>query len=120
MLYVSIIIPQYDNIIGSVPIQQYQQSSGHKPHPKSQELFYEALKAGPLYYCDLQKKVMDLLNCGTQLWNNMFCEMRDKGCIVRFRNASGKTVWTLPISQVAKPKPHPLQPDMFEAFAAAD
>lgn len=92
----------------------------NKPHPKSQELFYEALKAGPLYYSDLQKKIMDLLNCGTQLWNNMFCEMRDKGCIVRSKNASGKSVWALPASQVANPKPQPLQPDMFEAFAAAD
>lgn len=88
----------------------------NKPHPKCQELFYEALKTGPLYYSDLQAKVMDLLNCGTQLWNNMFCEMRDKCYIVRSKNASGKSVWTLPVSQVAKPQP--VQPDIFEAFAA--
>ena len=32
----------------------------NKPHPKSQELFYEALKTGPLFYSDLQAKVQSL------------------------------------------------------------
>ena len=86
----------------------------NKPHPKREELFYEALKAGPLYYSDLQAKVMNLLNCGTQMWNNMFCEMRDKGFIVRSKNNSGKTVWMLPSSQSPKLQ----QPDIFDCLAA--
>ena len=65
----------------------------NRPHPKTEELFYEALKAGPLYYTDLQAKVRQLLNCGTQMWNNMFCKMRDTGTIVRLKNAHGKPIW---------------------------
>lgn len=68
----------------------------NKPHPKSQELFYEALKTGPLFYSDLQAKVQTLLNCGTQMWNNMFCQMRDTGAIIRTKNKEGKYVWQLP------------------------
>jgi hypothetical protein len=86
----------------------------NKPHPKREELFYEALKAGPLYYSDLQAKVMNLLNCGTQMWNNMFCEMRDKGFIVRSKNNNGKTVWMLPSSQSPKLQQH----DIFDGLAA--
>ena len=71
----------------------------NKPHPKSQELFYEALKTGPLYYSDLQARVQSLLNCGTQMWNNMFSEMRDKGAIIRSKNKEGKYVWQLPVVQ---------------------
>ena len=71
----------------------------NKPHPKSQELFYEALKTGPLFYSDLQAKVQSLLNCGTQMWNNMFSEMRDKGAIIRSKNKEGKYVWQLPVVQ---------------------
>ena len=68
----------------------------NKPHPKSQELFYEALKTGPLFYSDLQAKVQTLLNCSTQMWNNMFCQMRDTGGIIRIKNKDGKYVWQLP------------------------
>lgn len=85
----------------------------NKPHPKREELFYEALKAGPLFYSDLQIKVMTLLNCGTQMWNNMFREMRDKGYIIRSKNHDGKAVWFLSSSQPANPQ----QPDIFGAFA---
>ena len=88
----------------------------NKPHPKREELFYEALKAGPLYYSDLQIRVMDLLNCSTQMWNNMFREMRDSGKIVRYKNNSGKAVWSLPPSQTAKCEPQ--QSDLFQAAAA--
>lgn len=86
----------------------------NKPHPKREELFYEALKAGPLFYSDLQTRVMQLLNCGTQMWNNMFREMRDRGVIVRSKNHDGKAVWSLPASQPAQLQ----QPDMFDALAA--
>ena len=68
----------------------------NKPHPKAQELFYEALKTGPLFYSDLQAKVQTLLNCSTQMWNNMFCQMRDTGAIIRVKNKDGKYVWQLP------------------------
>lgn len=71
----------------------------NKPIPKKDELFYEALKAGPLYYSDLQQKVQSLLNCGSQMWNNMFCEMRDRGAIIRKRNNEGRYVWQLPDAQ---------------------
>ena len=86
----------------------------NKPHPKREELFYEALKTGPLFYSDLQAKVMNLLNCGTQMWNNMFREMRDRGVIVRSKNQDGKAIWTLPASQPVQPQ----QPDIFDALAA--
>ena len=71
----------------------------NKPIPKKDELFYEALKAGPLYYNDLQQKVQSLLNCGSQMWNNLFCEMRDRGAIIRKRNNEGRYVWQLPDAQ---------------------
>ena len=71
----------------------------NKPHPRCEDLFYEALKAGPLFYSDLQTRVMQLLNCGTQMWNNMFREMRDKAVIVRSKNHDGKAVWQLPSSR---------------------
>jgi len=71
----------------------------NKPIPKKDELFYEALKAGPLFYNDLQQKVQSLLNCGSQMWNNMFCEMRDRGAIIRKRNNEGRYVWQLPDAQ---------------------
>lgn len=87
----------------------------NKPHPKREELFYEALKTGPLFYSDLQAKVMNLLNCGTQMWNNMFREMRDKAVIVRSKNHDGKAVWILPSSQS---KPEAQQSDMFEALVS--
>lgn len=67
-----------------------------KPIPKSEELFYEALKTGPMFYSDLQKKVMNLLNCETNMWNKIFKEMRDKGYIVNTKNQEGKSVWQLP------------------------
>ena len=86
----------------------------NKPHPKSEELFYEALKTGPLFYSDLQTRVMQLLNCGTQMWNNMFREVRDRGVIVRSKNHDGKAIWSLPASKPAQPQ----QTDMFEALAA--
>lgn len=67
-----------------------------KPIPKSEELFYEALKTGPMFYSDLQKKVMGMLNCETNMWNKIFKEMRDKGYIVNTKNQEGKSVWQLP------------------------
>ena len=86
----------------------------NKPHPKKDELFYEALKAGPLYYNDLQAKVQTLLNCGTEMWNNMFCDMRDRGAIVRSKNKEGKAVWQLPSAQA----PQPIQTEIFNQPAA--
>ena len=85
----------------------------NKPHPKKDELFYEALKAGPLVYSDLQARVMKLLNCGTEMWNNMFCDMRDSGAIIRTKNKEGKAVWQLP-----NEKSLPTQTDMFKQQAA--
>ena len=85
----------------------------NKPHPKTDELFYEALKLGPQFYSDLQTKVQQLLNCGTQMWNNMFREMRDKGAIVRSKNRDGKTVWQLPAGKTTI-----THPDMFEKASA--
>ena len=57
-----------------------------KPVPKAQELFYEALKTGPMFYSDLQKKVRELLNCGYNMWDSMYREMRDSGYIVNAKN----------------------------------
>ena len=85
----------------------------NKPHPKTDELFYDALKVGPLYYSDLQVKVQSMLNCGTDMWNNMFREMRDRGVIIRTKNMQGKAVWQLASDQSEKPKPQPTQPDLF-------
>ena len=67
-----------------------------KPHPKSQELFYEALKLGPMFYTELRQKVMSLLKCGTGMWDNIFREMRDTGYIIKTKNKEGKSVWQLP------------------------
>ena len=67
-----------------------------KPIPKSEELFYEALKTGPMFYSDLQKKVMNKLNCETNMWNKIFREMRDSGYIINAKNEEGKSVWQLP------------------------
>ena len=86
----------------------------NRPHPRSEELFYEALKAGPLFYSDLQAKVQSLLNCGTEMWNNMFNRMRDSGVIVRSKNREGKAVWQLPAAQSRQS----VQLDMFDRFAA--
>ena len=93
----------------------------NKPHPKAEELFYEALKTGPLYYSDLQAKVMTLLNCGTKMWNNMFNAMRDKGFIIRAKNQQGNAVWLLQSAPAAMPQS--AEPDLFdliEAELAAD
>ncbi len=81
----------------------------NKPHPKKDELFYEALKAGPLFYSDLQAKVQSLLKCDTPLWNNMFCDMRDRGAIVRTKNHDGKAVWQLSAAGTSTPT----QTDLF-------
>ena len=85
------------------------------PHPKTEELFYEALKAGPMVYYDLQSRVMALLNCGTGLWNNMFNKMRDEGYIVRRSGQGGNVVWML--SAKAAPA-QPAEPDLFDQIAA--
>ena len=87
--------------------------NNNKPHPKKGELFYEALKAGPLFYSDLQVRVQKLLNCGTEMWNNMFRDMRDSGAIIRSKNKDGKAVWQLPTG-----KSQPTQTDMFNKTAA--
>ena len=84
----------------------------NRPHPKMDELFYEALKAGPLYYSDLQKRVQTLLNCGSPMWNNMFQTMRDKGAIVRVINHEGRAVWQL--QSFASTTMSPSQPDLFD------
>ena len=86
----------------------------NRPHPKTEELFYEALKAGPLYYTDLQAKVQRLLNCSISMWNHMFREMRDRAVIVRGKNRDGKAVWQLPKTQ-AGPSP---EIDLFDQIAA--
>ena len=67
-----------------------------KPVPKTQELFYEALKTGPMFYSDLQNKVRDLLNCGFNMWYSMYKEMRDSGYIINTKDKEGKSVWQLP------------------------
>ena len=90
----------------------------NRPHPKTQELFYEALKAGPLHYLDLQRRVVGLLNCGLPMWNNMFREMRDKGFIVRLINSAGKATWTLAASPAAEAAPAPAEADLFDQIAA--
>jgi len=90
----------------------------NRPHPKTEELFYEALKAGPLYYSDLQTKVMCLLNCSTLMWNNMFREMRDHGVIVRVINAKGKAVWQLPSAQTSADASTVSEFDLFDQIAA--
>ena len=86
----------------------------NRPHPKTEELFYEALKAGPLYYTDLQAKVQRLLNCSISMWNHMFREMRDRAVIVRGKNRDGKAVWQLPKTQTG-PSP---EIDLFDQIAA--
>ena len=89
----------------------------NRPHPKTDELFYEALKAGPLFYSDMQARVQSLLNCTTQMWNNMFREMRDKGGIIRTINRDGKAVWELPQHQASPVSGQPSQPDLFDQLA---
>ena len=76
----------------------------NRPHPKMEELFYEVLKAGPLYYAEMQKRVMDLLNCSTSMWNFMFTTMRNRGGIVRVVNREGKAMWLLPNDAQRKPQ----------------
>ena len=75
----------------------------NRPHPKMDDLFYDVLKAGPMYYSDLQMRVQELLNCGSSMWNNMFCTMRNRGAIVRVINREGKAVWQLPTVAPVKP-----------------
>ena len=89
----------------------------NRPHPKTEELFYEALKAGPLYYSALQNRVQSLLNCGTQMWNNMFCAMRNRGAIVRSKNSEGKAVWQLSASASSSTQ-STAEPDLFDQIAA--
>ena len=82
----------------------------NRPHPKMNELFYEVLKAGPLYYNEMQTRVIGLLNCGTPMWNFMFTSMRDRGAIVRVVNREGRAIWQLPSAA----PPQPSQRDLFE------
>lgn len=67
-----------------------------KPVPKTEELFYEALKTGPMFYSDLQNKVRNLLNCGFNMWYSMYKEMRNSGYIINTKDQNGKSVWQLP------------------------
>ncbi len=76
------------------------------------------MKAGPLHYLDLQRRVVELLNCGLPMWNNMFREMRDKGFIVRLINSAGKATWTLAASPAAEAAPAPAEADLFDQIAA--
>ena len=102
------------------PIGSMVNGSMYNPkHPTADEQgmrrdFYEALKAGPLYYTDLQAKVQRLLNCSISMWNHMFREMRDRAVIVRGKNRDGKAVWQLPKTQ-AGPSP---EIDLFDQIAA--
>ena len=66
----------------------------------------------------VQARVQKLLNCGTDMWNNMFREMRDSGAIIRTKNKDGKAVWQLPPVQPETQKPQPVQPDMFDQASA--
>ena len=75
----------------------------NRPHPKMDDLFYDVLKAGPLYYNEMQTRVIGLLNCGSSMWNNMFCTMRNRGAIVRVINREGKAAWQLPTVAPVKP-----------------
>lgn len=75
-------------------------------------LFYDILKSGPLYYSDLQKNAMELLNCkDTGFWNKLFNQAKNDGIIVNTRNNQNKSVWALP------PKAVPAEPDVFELAA---
>ena len=85
----------------------------NRPHPKMDELFYEVLKAGPLYYNEMQTRVIGLLNCGTPMWNFMFNTMRNRGAIVRAVNREGKAVWQLPTVAPVKP----MQTNLFDPAA---
>ena len=85
----------------------------NRPHPKMNELFYEVLKAGPLYYNEMQTRVIGLLNCGTPMWNFMFNTMRNRGAIVRAVNREGKAVWQLPTVAPVKP----MQTNLFDPAA---
>ncbi len=85
----------------------------NRPHPKMNELFYEVLKAGPLYYNEMQTRVIGLLNCGTPMWNFMFNTMRNRGAIVRVVNREGKAVWQLPTVAPVKP----MQTNLFDPAA---
>ena len=85
----------------------------NRPHPKMDELFYEVLKAGPLYYNEMQTRVQKLLNCGMRMWNFMFNTMRDRGAIVRVVNHEGKAVWQLPTVDPVKP----MQTNLFDPAA---
>ena len=84
----------------------------NRPHPKMDELFYEVLKAGPLYYNEMQTRVIGLLNCGTPMWNYMFNTMRNRGAIVRVINCERKAVWQLQSADSATTPS--LQPDLFD------
>ena len=85
----------------------------NRPRPKMDELFYEVLKAGPLHYSELQRRVQGLLNCSTKMWNYMFTTMRDRGAIVRLVNREGKAVWQLPSAAPSQPS----QRDLFDGPA---
>ena len=81
----------------------------NRPHPKMDELFYDVLKAGPMYYNEMQTRVQKLLNCGMKMWNYMFSTMRNRGAIVRVINCEGKAVWQLPAAAPSQP----IQPELF-------
>ena len=66
----------------------------------------------------MQARVQTLLNCGSQMWNNMFREMRDKGGIVRTKNHEGKAVWGLPPHQASTVSLQSSEPDLFDQIAA--
>ena len=83
----------------------------NRPHPKMDELFYEVLKAGPLTYIDLQRRVQTLLNCGTPMWNFMFQKMRDNGTVVRVTSRDGKALWQLSTAKSSSA----LQADLFNS-----
>ena len=76
------------------------------------DLFYDVLKAGPMYYSEMQTRVIGLLNCGTPMWNYMFNTMRNRGAIVRVINREGKAVWQLQSADSATTPS--LQPDLFD------
>lgn len=73
------------------------------------ELFYDVLKKYKvLYYTDLQKYVMELLNCkDSGYWNNLFVNAKNQGFIVNGKNRQGKSIWKLPEPAI------PESPDFF-------
>ena len=83
---------------------QYTYWENDKMKVHIRELFYDVLKNyKALYYSDLQKQVMELLNCkDAGYWNNLFVTAKNMAVIVNRHNQQGKSVWALPESQTVE------------------